>query len=327
MALPKTWRNVFYPPEKDQYTYFVGAPQHTFPGAESNIKAAWAADAAMLAYGRFGPQPMTEADLNAILDQAGFGRPQLVGNWAAHGSGTQGFFASNDGFAVLAFRGTEKDDLADLISDAAAIPVSETHGVSISGLAHGEIPLVHHGFQKALNDVWDRVDECAGRYRDSHPDAELCCTGHSLGAALATLAIGRIADPNASLYTIGCPRVGNAAFYRQVAARAAGGVHRYVDGSDLVTHVAPASSLYRHPDADWLQIQDVDAGRIAVRQAADAPSALADLRVVAETVRAIGHGGIGLDELAPADLADHSPARYTLALWKNVDLELQPVRS
>jgi len=56
------------------------------------------------------------------------------------------------------------------------------------------------------------VGQRVGAYRNDHPAHPL--TGHSLGAALATLAFGGLKDAASDLYTFGCPRVGDREFLR-----------------------------------------------------------------------------------------------------------------
>src|SRR5262249_54451343 len=71
-------------------------------------------------------------------------------------------------------------------------------------------------------------------------------TGHSLGAALATLAAARWAAGHRvqGLYTFGSPRVGNAAF----AATVPGPCYRFVNNNDVVTRLPPPGLFagYRH---------------------------------------------------------------------------------
>src|SRR5215467_3373297 len=103
---PKTWRNLFYPPA--DYGYFAQAKNYPFQTGNTYVKAAWAADTAMLAYGRRGPQIIPPFEFAAILIQAGFDHHALIGDWSEGAEGTQAYFAYNDDFAILAFRGTER---------------------------------------------------------------------------------------------------------------------------------------------------------------------------------------------------------------------------
>ena len=66
-------------------------------------------------------------------------------------------------------------------------------------------------------------------------------TGHSLGAAMATLMAAR--HPQAELVTFGSPRVGDEAFAAQFEDR---DVRRYVDCNDVVTMVPPGLIGYVH---------------------------------------------------------------------------------
>ena len=56
-SLPGTLKNLFYPPEQGEYTYFARAKQSPFVGGSAVVKAAWAADASMLSYARYGAVP------------------------------------------------------------------------------------------------------------------------------------------------------------------------------------------------------------------------------------------------------------------------------
>ena len=177
--------------------------------------------------------------------------------------------------------------------------------------------LVHRGFQKALNRVWNQVYGHLARFRRENPAAEICLTGHSLGGALALLTYSRFRDANVSAYTFGCPRTGNTAF----AARVAGGGKghfRCVNFNDLVTHIPLESALYLHAPASchrfdeggWLDLENE--GTLA-----------ADLGVVERLVGGLPADLLGdppkLDELpAPPGLVDHSPARYCVRLWNCV---------
>jgi hypothetical protein len=109
-------KNLFFPPEKEEYMYFARAKDCPFVGGDSVVKGAWAADASMLAYARYGARHMPAADFQENLARGNLRWLNQIGDWNAHG--TQGYFAANDQFAILAFRGTEADDPVDVIDDA-----------------------------------------------------------------------------------------------------------------------------------------------------------------------------------------------------------------
>jgi len=106
--------------------------------------------------------------------------------------GTQAAVLSNDEDCVLAFRGTT--DITDWMTN---LDVFKTRG------RFGE---VHNGFQEALNLVWDDIEPVLAQYGDK----DLYITGHSLGGALATLALTETGQ--GELYTFGSPRVGDEEF-------------------------------------------------------------------------------------------------------------------
>jgi hypothetical protein len=338
MLLPKTWKNLYYPPEKNEYEYFAAGSPHPFL-TSSETRAAWAADAAMLAYGRYGRILIPDSGFDGILKDAGFAHHQRIGDWSEGAAGTQAFFACNGNFAILAFRGTERDDPTDSATDADILLVPEKDYTISSGhlhpfhfladLAYGQACSVHQGFQRALNSVWQDISDCITAYRAANATAEICFAGHSLGGALATLAISRLADSKVSLSTIGCPRVGNGPFCSRVRKRASLGIYRYVNANDPVTHVPIDDLLYCHPETDWMHIIDADRGKIDTLRASDSPHAGKDWADLVDTIRALPHAGLpwNLDSPAPADLVDHSPVQYTTALWKKLDPNLQPIKA
>src|SRR5260370_5723713 len=156
----------------------------------------------MLAYARYQKVRMDEAELNRILDPH-FTTTGTIGDCFVDNASTgRGFFAGSDTFAILAFRGTEKDDIHDIIADVDALPVPEA---ALGGPSAGH---VHQGFQRYLKLVWPRVKQLVDDYRANHKIQEICITGHSLGAAIATLAFHQLQDEHTSLYTFGCQRAG-----------------------------------------------------------------------------------------------------------------------
>jgi len=286
------------------------------------------ADAAMLAYNRSGPDPIPLIRFREILEAAGFASPDLIGDWSGGPKGTQAFFAHTPNFAVLAFRGTEKDDWTDLAADLATWPVAEDrsepksagelktmfHLPSAAGVFDHATPAVHRGFQAALNQVWGDVEQKIATYRAQSPN-EIFFTGHSLGAALATLAISRFAGGNGSLYTLGSPRVGNHAF---VEALSNYPQFRFVDFRDLVTRVPPALMCYEH-GAETLYQLDRD-GKILDRTA-DPSAGAGDVAELERDLKCLSELDfpIGLDTVPPDDLYDHSVGRYANRIWNALD--------
>ncbi len=150
---------------------------------------------------------------------------------------TQGFVMSNDRAVVVAFRGTEPELREDWITDLDL------------DLAKGPLGgRVHAGFQKGLNAVWKDVDRAISDLRASKAKS-LWFTGHSLGAALATLAVARLVEldrPVYGLYTFGSPRVGDRKFSRNFNFEYRPRAFRFVNNNDTVTRIPPRSAGYSH---------------------------------------------------------------------------------
>jgi hypothetical protein len=140
---------------------------------------------------------------------------------------------------LVAFRGTLPQSIPNWLSDADFVPTREA----------GPVPMhVHAGFQEALDCVWQRgqpegVERYLAEVVANNDNLTWWFTGHSLGAALATLATRRFGRTHA-LYTYGSPKVGDAAFVEQLTQSVA--VHyRIVNHRDIVTHL-PTISPYEH---------------------------------------------------------------------------------
>ena len=141
--------------------------------------------------------------------------------------GAQCHIVWNKEEVVLCCRGTEPDELSDVLADLNAIPrKSMTDG------------WVHSGFRGELDKLWDQIISNL----DSHKGKVLYVCGHSLGAAMATIASARLQDWVCELYTYGSPRVGTRGFVNNMKVDH----YRFVNNNDLVTKVPLFLMGYKH---------------------------------------------------------------------------------
>lgn len=201
--------------------------------------------------------------------------------------------------AVLVFRGTL--GLKDLITD---VKFALADWLPNAGK-------VHIGFRDALENVWSQIETRLAGF--PHP---VFYTGHSLGAALATLAAARVMVEGklprpAALYTFGSPRVGDAAFTKTLR-----NVYhcRVVNDNDIVATVPPPP-LFRH-DGELHHIRDD--GRIEVHpRGADAVRPIRPGLLIGRTAAALNGLVAGLRAFGlglPEQLTDHTPVNYTAHL-------------
>jgi len=234
-----------------------------------------------------------QATISAKLNGLGFQSAQFfesVGHEKQ--GGTHGFLAIHDDadpskkLAVVAFRGTDKDDPTDLLDDVDAPLVDWSGGGK-----------VFDGFDDALGEV--RGPLLAAIQPINY---KLLMTGHSLGAAMATL-LASLKTPTA-LYTIGSPRVGDAAFVASL-----GGVtsYRYVDCCDAVTELPPAELGYAHLGNSLY----IDRHRKVLNNPTE--NAVSADRLIARVEYLLKYawksGNVGV-----RDLADHAPINYVTAI-------------
>jgi triacylglycerol lipase len=142
--------------------------------------------------------------------------------------GSQAYWLKNDDDLVIACRGTEPTQLADIAADLEAFPVPSSTGIGKN----------HLGFKTSVDHIWHDLEELAVDYGKTRT---VWCTGHSLGAAMATIVAYRLqrADnlPNPqALFTYGSPRVGDKAYITGIEST--GVLHfRFVNNADIVARV------------------------------------------------------------------------------------------
>jgi len=152
--------------------------------------------------------------------------------WFSYG-GTEAFGCLLNNKIYICFRGTQPNSLRDIIADLKAFKTKSVTGGR-----------VHDGFKDALNNIWNDLYSYYEEHKFLNPSnlshRNVICTGHSLGAALATLASKRFSQVN-KLYTFGSPRVGDRKWLS--------GMHiahwRFVNNNDIVTTV-PSCLRFAH---------------------------------------------------------------------------------
>ena len=282
------------PPFED-FAYFQN--HHVFPFEDdassfSLINAWWSAEAATLVYS-------DAAYARQRLNQAGFTHLQFFEN-----SGTYCFVAANNRFAIIAFRGSEiwrreeHFDAQRILAD-----LKTNIDIRLSDWAEGE--RVHSGFKTALEKIWGELGPEIEKLQTQ--GLKIWLTGHSLGAALATLAADRLQDVQ-GLYTFGSPRVGDKGFQDHFQVPA----YRVVNGKDIVATV-PGEDPFRHiGERVWIAPD----GRLQYRNGQGGDSVDTACRGKTNTSGDTAKGPqIDSGLLIPNAFRDHNPMLYSIYLW------------
>lgn len=154
--------------------------------------------------------------------------------------GTQAFLAKreSDKMAILAFRGTQKEDPQDIVTDLKANFYRDAKGA-----------MIHDGFHRAFKCVENEIKSACEVLKEY----ALYVTGHSLGGALALIATKALNSDNlAACYTFGSPKVGNEEFDDDIKPP----IYRVVNAYDVVPFSPPTyifELLYLLP---WQKVRD-----------------------------------------------------------------------
>lgn len=133
---------------------------------------------------------------------------------------------------VLSFRGTQVTQKSDIIADLKSGKNFDLNGTK-----------VHAGFKAEVSKLWDDI---LIELKKLPLFSNLTITGHSLGAAMATIAASRIPTDMKlvikELITFGSPRVGTKEFVRSLAVSH----FRVINCCDAVTRVPLYIMGFRH---------------------------------------------------------------------------------
>lgn len=178
--------------------------------------------------------------------------------------GAQAYLLIQHGTHVLSFRGTELKEPSDILAD-----LTSGKNFEIDKLSGQAIGKVHVGFKKELDKLWPEIEKYVTDVR------YLYVTGHSLGAAMATIAASRLHNKTVSLITFGSPRVGTKDFVENCKFLH----YRVQNNCDDVTKVPLALMGFKHHGIHvyldeqgiirnydtWQMIKDMIKSRITAR--------------------------------------------------------------
>jgi triacylglycerol lipase len=300
-----TAQNVF-PPNLNR-DYFDDAPDNPFrPQARTfePVNAWWLAEAALLAYA-------DEGFARGQFGRAGLGEVLFVSK-----AGNQCYLAESRDFVIAAFRGTQVPK-----PGATTDPVLGFEETVRDFLADGKFRLVesapgrfvHAGFKGALDSIWSDLEpRLLEHARARRP---IWMTGHSLGAALATLAADRLGDVQ-GLYVFGSPAVGDRTFADAFPVNA----FRIVHHRDIVARVPPFGSRPDKAQSDYVHVgvlKFID-GEGRLRDEAGGTESI--LGLTQEAIRSLFRLSstrrlAGLLGVAREPFDDHAPLYYALRSW------------
>jgi triacylglycerol lipase len=172
--------------------------------------------------------------------------------------GAQAYLLKGTDAHVLSFRGTEVTQKSDVLADLKAGKNVEASGGK-----------VHVGFKGEINKVWPAITVSLANIDNVY------ITGHSLGAAMATIAASRIQTKVIALVTFGSPRSGNREFVNSLAVTH----YRVQNNCDDVTKVPFMLMGFAHHGTHkymnfngefrdltpWQQIKDMIRSRLKAR--------------------------------------------------------------
>jgi triacylglycerol lipase len=287
---------VFHPEHDAAYRHFDGHETVPFDAQATHVTRAhawWLAEAALLTY-------WDPTDAIARFAAAGLTAEAIAGG------DTQLYVTFSADAVLVVFRGTEADRFGDMFDNAQFGLEDWTH-------APGS---VHAGFRRALERIWAPLE---ARLAALSATRTVWFGGHSLGAALATLAASRYTR-TAGVATIASPRVGDRLFAAAFDARFGERSLRYANDTDIVTHIPPPlpppfTRSYTHVGELRHILPD---GRITTeppRLTHFVRDVFGDVGPLQDVVRALETKAM---RRAPDFLLDHMPRGYTVDIWNDL---------
>eukprot|EP01059_Diplonema_ambulator_P024991 TRINITY_DN4186_c0_g1_i1.p1 TRINITY_DN4186_c0_g1~~TRINITY_DN4186_c0_g1_i1.p1 ORF type:complete len:282 (+),score=94.30 TRINITY_DN4186_c0_g1_i1:57-902(+) len=157
------------------------------------------------------------------------------------GTGGQAFVVrNNQSMIIVSFRGSH--NIQNWLEDFNYLKTDLTWPGVPKGVE------VHRGFLESYNALKPDLLKWVVQAQQDCPNCTLHVTGHSLGAAEATLCTTelRLLGNDPFMWTYGEPRVGNKEFFEFFYANTTHPVYRMVNKRDIVPHVPPADFGFHH---------------------------------------------------------------------------------
>lgn len=292
MSFDNTWQSLLNPGHTTDFFQYDGIrPFDASARGFNATNAWWLCELSRLIYRKETPEtdrPQNGPTRNQILESVAlreirfFFTPRVQA--ALYASTRQ----NDEDFAVLVFRGT-RSRIDSWYYNLQILQSKWPYGGKI-----------HLGFKKLFREIWKEIEPSLASIQ-----VPLFLTGHSSGAALATLAA--TVKPPKALYTFGSPRVGNAHFselFRHIPA------FRVSTPKDIVTKL-PTKGLpfrYVHVGEDWTCTQ--------YRHVMDTHNRIIrpDLRSTIGFHKNPMPSQHRFFQSPPSFLSDHAPVNYTNAL-------------
>ncbi|NOQ35025.1 MAG: DUF2974 domain-containing protein [Methylococcaceae bacterium] len=195
--------------------------------------AYWMARLAQVVYWKRSEQDFAPDEARILKDLQAEDDKFMSVTGFSHNS-AQAMIVEHQDYLCMAFRGT--DEIADWIDNINGFPEKVLFGS------------FHRGFWNSLKDIWDSLYQhyLALRKAKKRP---LFITGHSLGAAMATLAAAQFIHqdlPFSSVYTFGQPRTMTKETSYIFDIEAKSRFFRFQNNNDLVTRVPARLMGYSH---------------------------------------------------------------------------------
>lgn len=275
----------------EQNGFFIDHENVLFKPTETKFSfenAWWLAECSRLAY------VDVKIKKRKYLKSAGFPNVTFFDN-----QGSEAFVAYNDDTIIVSFTGTQLDgSTEDILVDLQFWPSAWDDGEG----------LVHSGFERGFLYIWPQIVKHIKPLMETR---SLWYTGHSLGAALATLAASALEAQGC--YTFGSPRVGNRKFSKGLKCP----VYRVAKSRDIVTRV-PTPPIYHHvgqfyfiKNDEGIILNPTWITMFYERLGGD------EWKILFLLIKAIVFRNV--TDFVLDYLHDHSPYNYSVYIWNNIN--------